>query len=66
MTKATMAVCSGKAFLTYGCFRLHVYLHTNKTFICNSLYVVDKWGKIEAIIRRSTSTVRKRLPEGPN
>ena len=45
LTKATMAVCSEKAFLTYGCFRLHVYLHTNKTFIHNSIYVVDNWGK---------------------
>ena len=48
---------------TYGCFRLH----TNKRFIHNSLYVVDNWGeKIEAIIRCSTSTVRKCLPEGPS
>ena len=27
-----------------GCFRLHIYLRTNKT-IHNSLYVFDNWGK---------------------
>jgi len=29
---------------TNGCFRLLIYLHTNKT-IHNALYVFDKWGK---------------------
>jgi hypothetical protein len=27
------------------CFRLHIYLHTNKKLIHNSLYVFDSWGK---------------------
>ena len=30
---------------TNSCFRLHIYLHTNKTLIHNSLYVFDTWGK---------------------
>ena len=50
---------------------LHLYLGTNKALIRNSLYVLDSWGKIEAINRCSTvavSTVavRKCLPEGPS
>jgi hypothetical protein len=32
-------------------FCLPVYLHTNKKLIRNSLYVFDKWEKIEAIKR---------------
>jgi hypothetical protein len=35
----------GKKNPTSGYFRLHIYLHTNKTLIHNSLYVLDKWGK---------------------
>jgi len=30
---------------TNSCFRIHIYLCTNKTFIHNSLYVFDKRGK---------------------
>jgi hypothetical protein len=32
-------------FSTNSCFRLHIYLHTNKTLIHNSLYVFDSLGK---------------------
>jgi hypothetical protein len=32
---------------TNACFRLHVYLHTNKKQIHNSLHVFDKWGKLK-------------------
>jgi len=28
---------------TYGCFRLHIYLHTTKSLIHNSLYVFGNW-----------------------
>ena len=28
-----------------GCFGLHICLHTNKTLMCNSLFVFDKWGE---------------------
>jgi len=31
---------------TNDCFRLHIYLRTNKTLVRNSLYVFDKWGTI--------------------
>ena len=31
---------------TNGCFRIHIYLRTNKILIHNSLYVFDKWGKM--------------------
>ena len=31
---------------TNGCFRLHIYLHTNKILIRNSLYVFDKRKKL--------------------
>ena len=37
---------------TNGCFRLHIYLHTNKTLIYNSLYVFDKWGGGEFLRRK--------------
>jgi hypothetical protein len=30
---------------THGFFRLHIYLHTNKTLMHNSLYVFDIWGE---------------------
>jgi hypothetical protein len=30
---------------TSGCFRLRIYLRTNKTLIHNSLYAFDNWGK---------------------
>ena len=30
---------------TNSCFRIHIYLRTNKTFKHNSLYVFDKQGK---------------------
>jgi hypothetical protein len=56
-----------KNIYTCGCFRLHVYAHTNKTFIHNSLCVINNWGeKPEAIKRYSTITVRKCLPDGPS
>ena len=31
---------------TSGCFRLHIYLHANRTLIHNSIFVFDSWGKI--------------------
>ena len=34
-----------KIIFTNCCFRLHVYLHTNKTLIHNYLCVFEKWGK---------------------
>jgi hypothetical protein len=34
-----------KDISTNGCFRVHIYLRTNKTLIHNSLYVFDNWGK---------------------
>ena len=46
-----------------GYFTLHIYLLTHKILIHNSLYIFDKWGKIQAI-KRCTITVRKCLPEG--
>ena len=36
----------GEKIYTNGCFRLRIYLRTNKTLIRNSLYVFDKWGEI--------------------
>jgi len=29
---------------TNGCFRLHIYLRTNKSLIHDSLHVFDDWG----------------------
>jgi len=37
----------GEIISTNGCFRLHIYLRTNKTVIHNSLHVFDKWGKFK-------------------
>jgi hypothetical protein len=42
-----MGVLSGKKIPTNGYFRPHIYLPTNKTFIRNSLYVFDNWGRGE-------------------
>ena len=50
---------------TNGGFKLHIYLRKNKTLTHNSLYVLDNWGKIYAIKRCSTFTLRKCLPQGP-
>ena len=33
-----------KQISTKGCFRLHIYLRTNKTITHNSLHVFDNWG----------------------
>jgi hypothetical protein len=41
----TMAVWSVKKISTNSCFRLRIYLRTNKTLIHNSLYVFDNWGR---------------------
>jgi hypothetical protein len=38
----TLAVWSGKNCSTNRCFRLHIYLRTNKILIHNSLFVLDK------------------------
>jgi hypothetical protein len=32
-------------FLQMAVFRLHIYLHTNKTSVHSPLYVFDNWGK---------------------
>jgi hypothetical protein len=54
----------GKKFSTNGCFRLHIYLHTNKTLIHNSSYIFDKWVKIEDIKRCSRVTTGNVYPKG--
>ena len=36
----------GKKIFTNGCFRLHIYLCTNKTLLHNSLYVFENGGKM--------------------
>ena len=36
----------GQKNSTNGCFRLHIYLRTNKTLIHNPLHSFDKWGRI--------------------
>ena len=51
-------------FSTNGCFRLHIYLHTNKTLIHNSIYVFDNWGKNLSHKGYKIFTVGKRFPEG--
>ena len=51
---------------TNDCFRLHIYVRTNKTLLHNSVYVFDKWGKNLSHRKFSTVTVRNRLPEGPS
>jgi hypothetical protein len=45
------------------CFRLHIYLHTNKTLIHNSLRVFDSWRRNLRHDICSTIAVRKCLPE---
>ena len=54
-----------KKISTNSCFRLHIYLHTNKMLIHNSLCVFDNWGNFQAIKRCSPITVRKCVQEGP-
>jgi len=51
---------------TNGCFRLNIYLRTNKTLVLNSLYVIEKWGKFLSRKKCSKVTVRKCLAEGPS
>jgi hypothetical protein len=48
-------------FLQTGIFSVRIYLRANKTFIHNSLYVFDSWGKNLRQKRCSTVTVRKCL-----
>jgi len=50
---------------TNNCFRLHIYLSTNKTLIYYSVYVLDNWGKMQAIRGCDTIAVRKCLLEVP-
>jgi hypothetical protein len=37
---------AGEKNSTNGCFKLHIYLRTNKILIRNSLHVFDNWGNI--------------------
>jgi len=54
----------GKKISTNGCFRLRIFLRTNKTKIQNSLHVFDIWGEIQSTKRCGTITVLKCLTEG--
>jgi hypothetical protein len=56
----------GKKISTNGCFRLHIYLRTNKTLTHNSLHVFDNLGTNLITKRCSNIVVRKCLFEGPS
>jgi len=63
-----IGILKWKQISTNVCFRLRIYLRTNKTLIHNSFYIMDSWGwgEDQAIKRCSTFTVRKIFPEVPN